>query len=99
MFEKHLPINFKHTCYLLLLYYLLIQILYSTYHKPNGGILNSFIMKHKKNFNLFFYVYVENCHILNIILGECTFWSNLPCLLHTYTINFILVASMIMMLI
>jgi hypothetical protein len=39
-----------------------IQISYSTYHKPNGGI-DVFKMQHKKLSNLLFCVFVKNCHI------------------------------------
>jgi hypothetical protein len=60
----------------LFLLYKSFKILYSTYHKPNGGI-HVFKMKHKKFSNLFSCVYVENYHFLNGILGGCIFWFNL----------------------
>jgi len=59
--KKHLPINFKPICYLLLLYYI-FQILYSTYHKPNVSI-DVFKMKGKKLSNLLSCVFLKKCHI------------------------------------
>jgi hypothetical protein len=37
-----------------------IEILYSTYHKPNGS-LHGFVFLLTKFFYLFFYEYVKNC--------------------------------------
>jgi hypothetical protein len=59
--KKKLPINFKPTCYLFLLYTFFSNFIF-TYHKPNGGI-DVFKMKDEKLSNLFFCVF-ENYHIL-----------------------------------
>jgi len=52
-------------------YYIkVLQILYSIYHKPNG-VIDVFKMKHKKNYNLFYYVLCRKPSYLKMEL-----WAN-----------------------
>ncbi len=62
-------------------------MLYSTYHKPNGGTC-VFKMKHNFFFNLFSCVYVKNCHFkmrfhVNVLFGLIYYvWSLLNAHIH-----------------
>jgi len=44
-------------------------------------------MSFYKKLHLLSYVYVQKYHIKNLHLGECTFWSTLPCLDPIYFSN------------
>jgi hypothetical protein len=63
MFEKNIDQSISNILVTYFYYTKVFQILHSSYYKPNESI-NVFKIKHKKLFNLLFYFYVENYHII-----------------------------------